>query len=96
MSRYARRVDRNHSEIVSALRKCGAHVHSTANVGNGFPDLFVGWCGRVFLLEVKDGKAKLTDKEIAFHAEWCGYPVHVVRSVEEALTVVGITKTEAA
>lgn len=90
MSRYARKVDANHGDIVEGLRKFGCLVHSTANVGQGFPDLFVGVRGRVALLEVKVGKAKLTEAEEKFHRTWFGYPVHVVRTLDEALTAVGV------
>jgi len=37
----AAKVDANHSEIVSALRKCGISVQSTASIGKGFPDLAI-------------------------------------------------------
>ncbi len=34
------RTDSNHTEIVKALRKCGALVLSLANLGKGAPDWF--------------------------------------------------------
>lgn len=90
--RRAARVDANHGEIVAALRKIGATVTSTAGVGNGFPDLAVGWRGMTLLLEVKDGSKppsakQLTDDERKWHAEWRGH-ADVVESVEEALRAV--------
>ena len=42
MSYDAPRVDRNHSEIVDALRQAGASVQSLVKVGDGCPDLLVG------------------------------------------------------
>ena len=83
------RTDRNHQAIVTGLRKCGITVTSTANIGNGFPDLVAGWNGRNFLLEIKDGnlppsKRKLTDDEVRWHDSWRG-SVLVVYSLEDAI-----------
>ncbi len=41
--------------------------------------------GRIVLLEVKVPGAVLNARELAWHIEWCGWPVHTVRTVEEAL-----------
>lgn len=90
-----KRVDNNHSEIVAGLRAIGATVHSTAAVGNGFPDLAVGYHGLTWLLEVKDGskppsKRTLTPDEQRFHSTWRGKAA-VVTSLEQALKVIGAT-----
>jgi hypothetical protein len=53
--RRAAKVDANQTEIVQALRQIGAVVQSLAAVGNGCPDLLVGYRNRLFLLELKDG-----------------------------------------
>lgn len=92
--RRAPRVDDNQGQIVDALRSVGCSVCSLAGVGKGFPDLAVGFRGRNFFLEVKDGskppcKRKLTPDEEAFHASWRGH-VAVVESVEDALKIVGV------
>jgi Holliday junction resolvase len=92
MSRFARRVDDNHKDIVDALRKIGAKVKSTAAVGSGFPDLVVGYKGDLYLLEIKDGskspsKRVLTKDEEAFMLEWSGIShIGVVSSIEEAIS----------
>lgn len=90
----AKRTDANQAEIVRALRDVGARVHSTHMVAGGFPDLVVGFGGRVVLLEVKDGSKKpsaqkLTPDEIAWHQLWDGYAV-VVNSIDQALLAIGI------
>ncbi len=95
MGRFARRVDDNHAAIVSALRAVGCAVQSLAAVGKGCPDLVVGRRGQTFLLEVKDGSKppsarKLTPDEEEWHRVWCGVPVATVKSVVEALAVVGV------
>ncbi len=90
--RRAAKIDANHLEIVSALRKIGASVRSLAAVGAGCPDLLVGWQGRTLVMEIKNGKnvpshRKLTADEAAFFATWKG-EAHVVESVEQAIKAV--------
>ena len=90
--RRAARTDRNHAEVVKALRAVGASVADTSRVGGGFPDLVVGMRGQSFLLEVKDGRKppsarKLTPEQERFAAEWGGHWV-CVTSVDEAIRVV--------
>ena len=94
--RRAAKVDANQQEIVDALRAAGAKVQSLASVGDGVPDLLVGYNHRLVLLEVKGSKQKryrgmLTEAEARWHDEWEGYPVHIVRSVIDALEAVNIT-----
>lgn len=84
----ARRVDRNQTEIVQALRACGASVHITARYGEGFPDLVVGFGGRTFLLEIKTATGQLTEDEREFIDNWRGH-VAIVRNETDALMVVG-------
>lgn len=93
MRRAAKR-DRNHPEIVKALRDAGCRVLDLAAVGNGCPDLLV-WRGALMkFLEVKDGMKPpsarmLTADQVVFHEEWAGR-VEVVVSVETALLAMGI------
>jgi Holliday junction resolvase len=89
MVRRAARVDENHPEIVKALRQVGCSVLSLAAIGKGAPDLAIGYKGRNVLLEIKRPKGKLNDQQEAFRAAWRG-DLCVVRSVEEALLVLGI------
>lgn len=92
--RTAARVDANQAEIVDALRRVGATVCLLHQVGKGCPDLLVGYCDtftgetRNYLLEIKTATGKLTPDEAEFHNEWNGQ-VAVVRSVENALSVIG-------
>lgn len=92
--RRAAKIDANQQNIVAALRKAGCSVAVTSNVGDGFPDLCVGRCNQVFLLEVKDGAKppsarRLTPDQERFHAEWRGH-VAVVLCAEDALREVGL------
>jgi Holliday junction resolvase len=83
------KVDANQAEIVRALRQAGASVVSLANLGFGCPDLLVGKNGTNWLMEIKDGRGKpserkLTPDETFFHAAWRGQ-ICVVETVAEAL-----------
>ena len=84
------KIDANHAEIVSVLRKAGYSVLSLAAVGKGCPDILVGRSESAnILLEIKDGskppsKRNLTKDQRRFFATWKGQ-VAVVKSPEEAL-----------
>lgn len=91
-----KRVDDNHTEIVKGLRAIGATVRSTASVGFGFPDLAVGWHGKTWLLEIKNGskspsRRTLTPDEQTFHSTWRGAAA-VVTSLDDALRTIGATR----
>ena len=91
--RYSAKVDRNQSEIVAALRQAGATVQPLHSVGQGCPDLLVGYRGRNWLLEVKDWQASNSDRElnarqIEWHGGWKGQ-VAKVETVGAALAVIG-------
>lgn len=88
-----KRIDANQNEIADGLRAVGATVRSTADVGNGFPDLAVGWKGKTYLLECKDGskspsRRTLTPDEQKFHSTWRGAAA-VVTSLDDALKTIG-------
>ena len=82
------RRDDNEPEIVTALETCGARVVRLSVPGG--PDLLVGFRGATFLVEVKGPKGKLTDRQVKWITDWRGGPVHVVRSIDDALRVIGV------
>ena len=87
--RLKARTDGNHTAIVDAFRAMGASVLDLSRMGRGCPDLLLGWHGRCFLVEVKDGKLsasrrKLTPDQVDFHAYWRGQ-LAIVTSVDEAI-----------
>ncbi len=89
--RRAAKVDGNHGEIVQALRRVGCRVLDLSRVGAGCPDLLVslpqrGRIPELMLMEVKTARGKLTQAQRIFDA--AGWPVFVVRSVDEALKLV--------
>jgi hypothetical protein len=85
------RADLNQKQIVDTLRKVGATVHITNQVGCGFPDLVVGIFGKNYLIEVKneDTRGRLTPEQEIFLDKWKG-KVYVVKTVDEALRVIGV------
>lgn len=83
------KIDGNQGEIVKALRNVGCSVLSLAPIGRGAPDILVGYKGRNVLIEVKRPKGKLNDQQQEFKAGWRG-DLCVVRSVDEALMVLGL------
>jgi len=98
MGRRAAKVDANQKQVVKALRDAGATVQHLHAVGAGCPDLMVGFRGQTHLVEVKDGKKppsarKLTPDQVEWHEAWKGSPVNVVKSVTEALAVLGLMPT---
>jgi len=86
------RIDANQPLIVKALRGAGASVRILSNVGDGCPDLLVGFRQQNWLMEIKDPTRKpserqLTDDEKDFFQGWRGQ-VCMVETVEEALRVI--------
>ncbi len=89
------KVDVNQPSIVKNLREIGATVKPLHFVGQGFPDIIVGWQGANFLIELKDenkppSKQKLTTDEIRFHEAWKGQ-ISICNSFEQCLEVIGAT-----
>lgn len=87
--RFGRR-DATHRDIVQTLKDVGASVFDAADMGNGFPDLVVGFRGRTFLLEAKTAKGKLKPSQERFAQGWRGEPFVVVRSPADALRAIGL------
>jgi hypothetical protein len=74
---------------VDALRKIGASVQPLHTIGQGCPDLAIGWRGQNLLWEIKDGllvpsARKLTADEQKWHESWHGQ-VAVIESLDQAL-----------
>ena len=95
MSR-ANRKDKNHNAIVAALRNADAMVKDmTGDESIGF-DLLVGYCGGLYMLEVKDGdqppsRRRLTPNEKKTQADFArvGLTVYLVLDEDEALSAIG-------
>jgi hypothetical protein len=62
-------------------------------VGQGFPDIAVGFRKQTYLMEIKDGskspsQRRLTEEEQAFHAGWHGQAC-IVQNLADALAAIG-------
>ena len=95
MRRYGK-TDANHSVIVAAFRKLGCSVLSLAPLGNGAPDLAVGYGGLTCLVEVKDGAKPpsaqaLTPDQKQFMDTWTG-GVRLVNSLEAVVETVELLR----
>lgn len=93
MARRAARADANQPEIVQTFRDLGATVQHLHMVGGGCPDVVVGWQGRNYLVEIKDGDKPpsaqyLTPSEKDWHDAWRGQ-VCIVNSVDGAMNLLG-------
>jgi len=87
--RRAAKIDANQNDIVKSLRVFGATVQSLATIGDGAPDLLVGYRGYNILMEVKDSdkppsKRKLNNKQIKWHDAWRGQS-HKIETATEAI-----------
>lgn len=85
------RTDKNQTEIVKALRRVGAKVQSIAEVGDGCPDLLVGFRGTWYAVELKTPGEGFTEAEAKWwtDAESKGCLTTVVWDVEDALRLIG-------
>lgn len=90
--RRAAKVDANQRVIVDALRRVGASVIDLSAVGDGCPDLLIGYRGQTWLVEVKSTRGKLTPAQKVVHAEWHGFPIAVIKTVEEAWLLIGAVR----
>jgi hypothetical protein len=91
--RTAARKDDNQDEIVFALRGIGATVAITHQLGGGFVDIVVGFRGKNYLIEIKDGnkppsRRKLTKDEADFHWDWQGQ-IDIAENAEDAFRIIG-------
>jgi hypothetical protein len=92
-----KKVDTNQREIVTSLRKiAGVSVFSTHAIGKGFADIAVGYKGKNYLFEIKDGERppsqrKLTPDEIKFFDSWTGQ-IDVALCLNDILKKIGISE----
>ena len=90
-AKRASRVDETQAAIVKALRWNGMSVKDCSAVGQGFPDLCVGYRRGNYLIEVKSDKSvshrvsePLTSAQQEFHASWAG-AIGIVETPEQAV-----------
>jgi Holliday junction resolvase len=81
----SRKRDANEAAIVAALERVGARVMRISQAGA--PDLVVCAKGQLFALEVKSATGTPTKAQAA---QFQGWPIVTVRSVEDALAAIGV------
>lgn len=67
----------------------GVSVRSIHTIGQGIGDLILGYKGKNYLIEVKDGsksasRKKLTPDEERFHKEWTGQ-ICIVENIDDII-----------
>jgi len=90
---YNRKVDANQADVIAEVRKFpGLTVQDLHGVGNGVPDLIIGFLGQNFLVELKDGskpkhQKQLTEPEKEWHQKWKGQ-VAICESAEDIFKLI--------
>jgi hypothetical protein len=84
---WAKKVDLNQAEIVETLRQTGMSVLILSRVGQGCPDLLVGFRNHNYLLEVKRDHCDLTVPETDFFLTWKGQKA-ICRTAEQAVDLI--------
>jgi len=92
--RRAARTDGNHKEVVDEFRRLGCSVLDMSRLGEGAPDLLIGYGGISILVEVKDGrkppsKATLSTLQVQWWLDWKQNP-RVVRNLEQVAETVKV------
>lgn len=97
----AKRTDANQSDILKTLHQAHVATVDLSRVGRGVPDVLIAaWqrcqcCGARYrqnvLCELKTATGRLNAVQVDFHARW-PVPIAVARSIEDALTIAGVTE----
>jgi hypothetical protein len=86
---YAKKTDKNQQIIIDTFRGLGATVHDLSKVGNGIPDLLVGYKNHTCLVEVKSSeKATYTQYQKDFLNNWKGGMVLRIDSIDGAIRLI--------
>ena len=80
--RRAARIDKNQPEIVAKARSLGADWLHTHQLGQGFPDGFLGLNNLYFACEIKSERGRLTEAQERLFAGLKSRP-RIVRSAED-------------
>ncbi len=91
--RRAAKKDANHNPIADVFKAMGCSVLDLSRVGEGCPDILVGFPHTAVLVEIKTATGKLLDTQLRFIRDWVGR-VEVVRSEEEAIELVQRVRKE--
>lgn len=92
LPKYAHKRDGNEHAIRRTLEAVGFQIVQLS--ATGLPDLIVNGVNQQgmpdsWFMEVKSAKGQLTDAQNDTLNNWQGKPIHIVRTEEEALAIVG-------
>lgn len=84
--------DKNHVEIVRALRAAGRQVIELHALGGGCPDILALWPGGFRLMEIKTAKGRTEASQAVFQESYRGPPgtLVTVRTIRQALAATGV------
>ena len=90
MTYYKRRVDANQNQIIHTFIALGASVLNLSRVGEGCPDILIGYKGKHSILcEIKANEKKLyTEPQIKFMQNWRGGAICRIDSVDAAIRLI--------
>ena len=95
MTYYKKRVDENQKQIIHTFIALGATVLNLSRVGEGCPDLLIGFKNKSVLVEIKkDSKAMFTEPQVKFMQNWRGGPVSRIDSVDAAIRLIKMLDME--
>ena len=95
MTYYKKRVDHNQKSIVHTFIALGASVIDLSRVGQGCPDLAIGYKGKMVMVEVKSSnKATFTEPQLKFIGNWRGGAINRIDSVEGAIRLIKMLDIE--
>lgn len=88
-----RKVDSNQKRVMQLCRQIpGVSVVTIHTLGKGVPDLILGYKGKNYLIELKDGaksesRKQLTNDEKEFHDKWQGQ-ICIAEGIEDILKLI--------
>ena len=89
MTYYKKRVDSNQQQIIHTFIALGASVLNLSRVGEGCPDILIGYKKHSVLCEIKrDNKAPYTESQVKFMQNWRGGPISRIDSVDAAIRLI--------
>lgn len=95
MTYYKKRVDENQNQIIHTFIALGASVLNLSRVGQGCPDLLIGYKNKSVLVEIKkDSKAVFTEPQLKFMQNWRGGAVCRIDSVDAAIRLIKMLDME--
>jgi rhamnose utilization protein RhaD (predicted bifunctional aldolase and dehydrogenase) len=89
MTYYKKRVDANQNQIIHTFIALGASVLNLSRVGEGCPDILIGYKKHSVLCEIKaNEKSIYTEPQVKFMQNWRGGPISRIDSVDAAIRLI--------